>query len=156
MPWLNYQRARFATQLPVEHLYTASHSWVSRLSEAGNCWRVGYTKFALRMLGEIVDVQITRQAPDPMAPGDILGTIEGFKAVSDIYSEGNGAFVRINPQLADGLEVIQRSPYRDGWLYEFEGAPGPRTLDVHGYSGLLDETIDRILSKEQESETSRE
>ena len=154
MPTLFYKRATFVTHLPEGHLYTRSHSWIARLEGEENRWRVGYTKFALRMLGEIVDVQIERKADDAIAPGDILGTIEGFKALSDIYSVGHGEFVRANAALAGGLEVLAEKPYEDGWLYEFAGSPDDRAMDVHGYRNLLDATIDRMLQKEQESKSS--
>jgi glycine cleavage system H protein len=150
-----YKRATFVTHLPVEHLFTPSHSWLSRLAsppdEPGRParWRVGYTKFALRMLGEIVDVQVEEKSGDAISPGDILGSIEGFKALSDLYSVGSGKFVRANPQLAASLEPLSEKPYDAGWIYEFEGAPDERALDVNGYRNLLDATIDRMLQKEQ-------
>ena len=50
---LHYKRSHFATQLPVEYLYTASHAWIAPLGEG--LWRIGLTKFATRMLGEMVD-----------------------------------------------------------------------------------------------------
>src|SRR5687767_10103655 len=109
MPTVLYKRATFVTHLPVEHLFTPSHNWLSRTrGSAGEPvqWRVGYTKFALRMLGEIVDVQVEKQPGDVIVPGDIVGNIEGFKALSDVYSVGNGKFSRANPDLAAGLEQL--------------------------------------------------
>lgn len=151
MPTLFYKRATFVTHLPEGHLYTRSHSWLARAEGEADRWRVGYTKFALRMLGEIVDVQIESKAGAAIAPGDILGTIEGFKALSDIYSVGQGEFVQSNAALAAGLEILAEKPYEDGWLYEFAGRPDERAMDVQGYRNLLDATIDRMLQKEQES-----
>src|SRR5688572_10746056 len=100
-----YKRATFVTHLPAGHLFTPSHSWLSRVQDhsgqpsAPKRWRVGYTKFALRMLGEIVDVQVEKQPGGAIAPGDILGNIEGFKALSDLYAVGRGKFLRANPAL---------------------------------------------------------
>jgi glycine cleavage system H protein len=145
-----YKRATFVTHLPESHLYTHSHNWLSKASEAPNLWRIGYTKFALRMLGELVDIQFDRKAQDAVQVGDILGTIEGFKAISDLFSVAKGRFVRGNPQLASKLEAIAESPYNEGWLYELEGVPDARAMDVNGYRDLLDATIDRMLQKEQE------
>jgi len=154
-----YKRATFVTHLPVEHLFTPSHNWLSRLPQEQNQpdrWRVGYTKFALRMLGEIVDVQLEKKAGEEITPGDILGNIEGFKALSDLYSVGSGKFIRANPELATSLERLAEKPYDEGWIFEFEGAPDSRATDVNGYRNLLDATIDRMLQKEQESKASHE
>jgi glycine cleavage system H protein len=146
-----YKRATFVTHLPAEHLFTQSHSWLSAVPDRPNRWRVGYTKFALRMLGELVDVQLERKADEPVEVGDVIGSIEGFKAISDLYSVVNGRYVRGNPELASKLEAIAEKPYDSGWLYEVEGEPDSRALEVNGYRNLLDATIDRLLQKEQES-----
>ena len=146
-----YQRATFVTRLPVTHLYSPSHSWMARATDGR--WRVGFTKFALRMLGELVDVQVDRPPGAAVQPGDILGSVEGFKAVSDLYCVGRGTFVGGNPALSTDLDVIARDIYGAGWLYEFEGDPDPRSLDVNAYQDLLNATIDRILEKQKADET---
>lgn len=149
---LLYKRATFVTQLPVTHLYAPSHCWLAAAGDRR--WRVGFTKFALRMLGELVDVRFERPPGAPVQPGDVLGSIEGFKAVSDIYCVGDGRFTGANPALQSGLEPLGRDPYDAGWLYEFEGEPDPRCLDVHGYQELLSATIDRILARQKADESS--
>ncbi len=146
-----YKRATFVTQLPVTHLYAPSHCWLARTDEGR--WRVGFTKFALRMLGELVDVQFDRPPGSAVRPGDILGSIEGFKAVSDLFCVGQGSFVGGNPALRTDLEALARDPYAAGWLYEFDGEPDPRCLDVTAYQDLLNATIDRILAKQKADET---
>lgn len=148
---LLYKRATFVTRLPASHRYAPSHNWLAQTP--GGLWRVGFTKFALRMLGELVDIQFERADGDAIQPGDVLGTLEGFKAVSDLFSVGSGVFRGGNPLLRTDLETLSRDPYDGGWLYQFEGGPDPRCLDVEGYRGLLDGTIDRILAKQQSEET---
>lgn len=156
-PTVLYKRATFATRLPASHLYTPAHGWLARAdggeATAGR-WRVGYTKFALRMLGELVDVQFACAPGTAVQTGDILGTIEGFKAISDIYCAGRGRFVGTNPALGGDLECLTRDPYT-GWLYEFEGEPDARCLDVNAYQDLLTATIDRTMARQNtdESET---
>ena len=145
-----YKRANFVTHLPVGHRYTASHGWMA--AAAPGRWRVGFTRFALRMLGEIVDVQLEKREGEAVAPGDIVGSIEGFKALSDIYCVGRGTFAGSNPFLREGLDRVTRDPYKEGWLYEFNGDPDG-DIDVNSYRSLLDVTIDRILAKQQEGET---
>ncbi len=146
-----YKRATFVTHLPVEHRYTPAHSWLARGPEGD--WRVGYTKFALRMLGELVEVRFDLAAGTPVEPGVVVGTIEGFKAISDIYCAGRGRFVTGNPDLASRLEDVAEHPYEAGWLYRIEGEPDSRAMDLDGYRALLDATIDRILEKQRQDES---
>ena len=145
-----YKRATFVTHLPVEHLYTQSHSWLSRINE--DEWRVGFTKFALRMLGELVDVKMECKPGTTVSVGDIVGSIEGFKAISDIYCVGEGIFTIENSGLVDGLEYVGQNPYDQGWLYQFRGKPDLRAMDVEAYRALLDATIDRLLEKQRQEE----
>ena len=147
-----YKRATFVTHLPVEHLYTPSHNWLMRVPEGAGEWRVGYTKFALRMLGELVDLKFDLAKDAPVQVGDIVGSIEGFKAISDVYSVGKGRFVTGNLGLTSGLDSITEKPYDEGWLYQFAGEPDSRAVDVDGYRALLDVTIDRILEKQKQEE----
>lgn len=149
---IRYQRATFVTRLPAGYLYAPSHYWLAR-QESGR-WRTGFTKFALRMLGELVEVQFDAKVGAPVKPGDILGSIEGFKAVSDLFCVGQGTFAGGNPLLIEDPETLERDPYAAGWLYEFDGEPDSRCLDVAGYQTLLDTTIDRILAKQEEGEES--
>lgn len=145
-----YKRSNFVTHLPVERLYTPSHFWLAK--EEGGCWRIGFTKFATRMLGEIVEVQWEAAAGAPVKSGEIIGSIEGFKAISDLYCAAEGAFAGGNPALRDSAALVAEDPYGAGWLYEVEGAPDSKCVDLAAYRILLDATIDRILEKEQHEE----
>jgi glycine cleavage system H protein len=145
-----YKRATFVTHLPVDHLYTPSHNWLARVSEGE--WHVGYTKFALRMLGELVDVKFDLSPNAPVEVGDIVGSLEGFKALSDIYCVAKGRFLTGNSALTSSLETVAEKPYDDGWFYKVAGQPDPRATDVDGYRALLDVTIDRILEKQRHEE----
>ena len=147
LPSILYKRGTFVTQLPVHHRYSPSHCCLAEV-EPGQ-WLVGFTKFALRMLGELVHLQFEASADAPIEPGDVLGSIEGFKAVSDLFAVGRGRFLGGNPALKDDLDAVAREPYGAGWTYAFEGTPDDRTLDVDGYQNLLNATIDRILSRQK-------
>jgi glycine cleavage system H protein len=144
---LPYKRSHFATQLPVDYLYSASHAWIARQDE--NTWRVGVTKFATRMLGDAVDLGFEAAPGVALRRGDVVGWIEGFKAISDIYCIADGQFVGANPELKRELELVSRDPYGRGWLYAISGQPDPRCVDVYAYRDLLDQTIDRLLAKEK-------
>jgi len=140
-----YKRSRFSTKLPDDRRYTAAHFWLAEY-EPGN-WRVGLTKFAVRMLGEIVEHDWEVEQGAAIEVGQIIGWVEGFKAVSDLFAVANGKFLGGNPDLADDLDMIQRDPYGKGWLYAIEGTPDSESVDVEGYISMLDATIDRMQGK---------
>ncbi len=131
-------------------MYSPSHFWVARIGD-GKC-RVGFTKFATRMLGEIVEVRFEKTAGAAVASGEIVGSIEGFKAISDLYSCVEGTFSAANPVLASQVELVGEQPYGDGWLYEVDGEPDSRCMPFDAYKSLLDTTIDRILEKQSAEE----
>lgn len=149
-PLLAYKRVRFSTRLPMDRLYTRSHYWL--LEAKPGIWRVGFTKFATRMLGDIVEYQFEPAAGAPIGVGDKIGWIEGFKAVSDIFSVAEGVFAGVNPELGDDITFLESDPYGRGWLYSVEGRPEPEGVDVHGYVSILDATIDKMLSTRHEGE----
>lgn len=148
---LHYKRSHFATQLPVDYLYSPSHVWLARQAEG--LWRVGLTKFATRMLGEMVDCGFEPAPGAPVASGQIIGWLEGFKAISDVYCVVDGAFSGANPVLKENIAVINKDPSFAGWLYEARGVPDGKCVDVHAYLKILDQTIDRILEKQKGEES---
>ena len=149
-PTVFYKRSNFVTHLPADYLYSPSHFWIARVE--GDRWRIGFTKFATRMLGEIVDFQLEKREGDPVRAGEIVGSIEGFKAISDIYCIAEGTFAGGNPALREDIELVSKDPYGAGWLYMVAGAPDPKCGDVESYRRLLDTTIDRILEKQKAEE----
>lgn len=141
-----YKRSNFVTHLPVGCLYSPSHFWLADVGDGK--WRVGFTKFATRMLGEMVEVRFEKAPGDALASGDIVGSIEGFKAISDLYCCGVGKFAGGNPALATNIEPVSEDPYGAGWLYEFTGEPDEKCIPLAEYRGMLDATIDKILEKQ--------
>jgi glycine cleavage system H protein len=139
---LYYKRSRFSTRLPWDRLYTASHFWV-RETEAG-LWQVGLTKFAARMLGDVVDLAFDVAEGDEIAVGQTIGSLEGFKARTELYAVASGHFAGGNPALADSLDALDADRYGAGWLYLVRGAPDPEARDADGYALVLDATIDRM------------
>jgi glycine cleavage system H protein len=147
---LHYKRSHFATQLPVDHLYTPSHSWLARQPDGS--WRVGLTRFATRMLGHMVDHGFETEHGVAVQHGQIVGWVEGFKAISDLYCVVAGEFIGRNPALLEKLGLVDTDGYVGGWLYSARGEPDPKCMDVHAYKALLDVTIDKILAKQQADE----
>lgn len=145
---LYYRQTRFSTRLPKTHLYSPSHYWLAK--QGKDCFRVGLTRFAMRMLGDYVEHDFAVAAGEVVAPGDTLGWIEGFKALSDIYCLADGRFVGSNPRLAAEPQLVDKDPYDQGWLYEYEGRPPVDGVDAAGYVEILDATIKRMHAEQQE------
>ncbi len=143
---LAYKRARFATQLPLTYVYSPGHFWADRLGDA--VCRVGLTKFGSRMLGEMVDYGFEAVPGSQVAPGQVIGWIEGFKAISELFCIGSGEFAAPNPALEKNITLVNQDPYGAGWLYEIKGQPDSNCLDVYAYAHLLDQTIDKLLNEQ--------
>ena len=145
---LYYKRCRFVTQLPTDCLYSPDHFWL-RQDPQGK-WRVGLTKFATRLLGEMVEHGFSVELNDPVTAGQIIGWVEGFKAISDLLCVAAGKFAGSNPALKEDITLLNRDPFGAGWVYSVEGKPGAQCLPVQAYVAILDQTIDR-LRKAQDS-----
>ena len=140
---LLYKRANFTTQLPVAYRYTPAHFWLAQEEEG--LLRVGFTKFATRMLGEMVDHQFDAVPGAPVAPGQVIGWIEGFKALTELFSVAKGEFAEANPALKEDITLISRDPYGAGWLYRVRGTFPEECVDAEGYRAILDATINGLL-----------
>ena len=145
-----FKRSHFATHLPADALFSPSHYWLQQ--ESDGAWRVGFSKFAVRMLGDLVDQSFDVAEGAPVEPGKIIGWIEGFKAISDIYCVIEGTFVGGNAALKGRLEQINDDPYGGGWLYRAKGKPDPNCMPATDYVNLLNATIDRMLAQQKDSD----
>ncbi len=103
-------------QIPEELSYTSEHEWVAL---EGDLATIGITDYAQGELGDIVFVDLPKPgaATTQMQP---FGAIEAVKAVSDLYAPLSGEVVEINEKLADQPELINQSPYGDGWLIKLK------------------------------------
>lgn len=144
--FLPYQRAKFATRLPRNRLFTHGHFWLGE--QDPGTWHVGFTRFATRMLGEVVEYDFEVPAGQAVEPGQVVGWVEGFKAVSELYAPMAGTFGGANPQLAEVVSEVHKDPYQTGWLYRIHGSPPGESMDAAGYARFLDDTIDRMTGKE--------
>ena len=148
---LYYKRSRFSSRLPRDRRYTSSHAWL--LETEPGVWRVGFTKFATRMLGDIVEHGFTVKPNESVSVGQAIGWVEGFKALTDLYCVIDGAFGGPNPALEADSTLADSDPYGAGWLYWVRGTPDPAATDVDGYASLLDLTIDKMREKTERGET---
>lgn len=146
-----FKQARFTTRLPNVYSYARSHYWICEI-EPG-VLRIGMTKFAARMLGDFVEIGFNVVPGDSVEPGQPIGSIEGFKAVADVYNAVPGVFLGRNPAVEGSPDLVDTDPYDQGWLYQIQGSLGEDLLDVTGYIGVLNATIEKMLkdSKKQEN-----
>ena len=93
-------------------LYTENHEWVKIDHDFAI---IGITAFAAKELGEIVHIELP-EVGDQITADDQIGTLEAVKTVEDIYSPISGEVVKINNDLFDAPNLINKSPYEDGWL----------------------------------------
>ena len=144
-PEIRYRRARFSTRLPVDRRYSAAHFWL--LEEEPGVWRVGFTRFATRMLGDFVELTFEPGGGERVSVGQVIGSVEGFKALTELYSVVEGEFLGGNSTLEEDTTLADSDPYGAGWLYRVRGTPDSQVMHVDGYVALLDATIDRMLEK---------
>lgn len=92
--------------------YTKDHEWVKI---EGDQATVGITDFAQRELGDIVYVEIETFGKDLNA-GDVFGTVEAVKTVSDLFLPVSGTVTEVNPGLNNNPEAVNSDPYGEGWM----------------------------------------
>lgn len=107
---------------------------------------MGFTKFATRMLGDLVEYAFSVTSGAYVTVGQDIGSIEGFKAITALYSVADGEFLGIGDGLGSDITAVESEPYGRGWLYRVKGRPDPGSVDVHGYVAILDATIDKLLA----------
>jgi glycine cleavage system H protein len=116
--------------------YAKSHEWVRT---EGNTAYVGISDFAQSELGDIVFVDITAAEGDELKAGEVFGTIEAVKTVSDLYLPIGGKIVAINQKIIDTPETINSDPYGNGWMLQIEpaGEAGSGLMDSVAYSDMV-------------------
>jgi glycine cleavage system H protein len=115
-------------EFPEELKYTEEHEWV--LVE-GDLAMIGITDFAQDALGDVVFVELPAVGTE-VTTGKAFGVVESVKAVSDVYAPVSGTVEEINEELPDAPEIINTSPYGDGWMIKIRMS-NPGELD-----GLMD------------------
>ncbi|WP_439483724.1 glycine cleavage system protein GcvH [Cyclobacterium plantarum] len=101
---------------PKELQYTKDHEWVS---VEGNIATVGITDFAQKELGDIVFVEVDTVG-ESLETGEIFGTVEAVKTVSDLFMPITGEVVELNEQLEDSPELVNDDPYGEGWMIKIK------------------------------------
>jgi glycine cleavage system H protein len=109
---------------PSEYRYSNDHEWV--LPTAGAI-RIGISDFAQNQLGDIVFIELPKVGAAFQA-GSEFGTVESVKAASALLMPIDGEIVNVNPSLETSPEIVNTSPYQDGWMIEIK-AGNPAQID---------------------------
>ncbi len=117
------------SNIPTDLKYISSHEWI-REEDDGSV-TVGITDHAQELLGDVVYVELP-ELDSEVALEDELAVVESVKAASDIYAPLSGTIIEVNEDLEVAPEIINSSPYDDGWMFKMQPSE-PSELD-----GLMD------------------
>ena len=92
--------------------YTKDHEWIKL---EGDIATIGITDYAQKELGDIVYVEVETIGKELNA-GDVFGTVEAVKTVSDLYMPIRGTITELNPELTKAPELVNNDPYGKGWM----------------------------------------
>lgn len=129
---------------PKELGYRETHEWVR--NEGDGTVTVGITDYAQESLGDIVYVELP-ELGDELDLGQEAGVVESVKAASDIFAPLTGTVIAINEALEDTPEIINASPYGDGWFYRLRLADPAELDDLLDAQAYLD-----VVEEEQDSD----
>lgn len=101
---------------PKDLKYTNEHEWV-RID--GDVAIIGVTSFAADQLGDVVSVELPEEG-DKVTKGEVFGSVESVKAVSDLFAPLSGTVSRVNTPLNDSPEYVNEDPFDEGWMIEIE------------------------------------
>ena len=108
--------------------YTKDHEWIKI---DGDVATVGITDFAQGELGDIVYVEVDT-LDETLSKDEVFGTVEAVKTVSDLFLPMSGKIIEFNEALNDNPELVNDSPYGEGWIIKVE------VSDVNELEQLLD------------------
>lgn len=120
---------------PEELKYTKDHEWVRFENGIAT---IGITEFAQKELGDIVYVEV-ETVGENIASGEVFGTVEAVKTVSDLFMPLTGEIIEFNEELESSPELVNESPYTTGWMIKvkYEGEIPSDLLSVEEYTELI-------------------
>lgn len=104
--------------VPEGILCTKSHEYL--LDNSDSTFTVGLTDYAVEQLGDIVFVELPEVGSE-FSKGEVFATVESVKAASEIYMPVGGKVIEINEKIVETPEILNESPFADGWLIKIEG-----------------------------------
>lgn len=120
--------------IPENLLYTEDHEWVRIEGEEAY---IGVTDFAQGELGDIVYVEIETEG-EALGFGDVFGTVEAVKTVSDLFMPVSGEVLEFNSKLESNPELVNEDPYEAGWMIRIKiTEQGDKLLSAEDYRKLI-------------------
>lgn len=119
--------------------YLSSHEWAR--VEADGTVTIGITDHAQDSLGDVVYVE-TPEVGSTVTAGEEAGVVESVKAASDIYSLVSGEVIAVNEALEDNPEIVNESPYDEGWFFKVKPSDLSElesALSADGYQEVCEE-----------------
>ncbi len=120
---------------PTDLKYTIEHEWVRT---AGDEASVGITDFAQKQLGDVVFVELP-EVGRTLTKGDVFGTIESVKAVSELFSPVSGTVAAINDALGAHPDIVNSQPHETWMIRVKMGSVGEldSLMDAARYEALI-------------------
>ena len=112
--------------IPADLKYTKDHEWINF---DGDIAIIGVTEFAQKELGDIVFVEVDTEG-ETLSAGDVFGTVEAVKTVSDLFMPLAGTVDSFNQNLEDNPEVVNSDPYGEGWMVKIKIDDNTDTSDL--------------------------
>ncbi|MFT5214452.1 MAG: glycine cleavage system H protein [Polaribacter sp.] len=122
--------------IPSDLKYTKDHEWIKI---EGTIATVGITDFAQGELGDIVYVDVDT-LDDTVEEGEVFGSVEAVKTVSDLFMPLTGEVIEFNDALEDDPELVNSDPYNRGWMIKIEFSNNSQIadlLDATAYENLV-------------------
>lgn len=123
---------------PTNVKYTSEHEWIRLEGEEAY---VGITDYAQDQLGDIVFVDVTTEG-ETLEAGEVFGTIEVVKTVSDLFLPVGGEILEVNPELEEHPELVNQGPYGKGWLVRIrptDVSEMDKLMDAEAYKQIINE-----------------
>ncbi len=123
---------------PTNLKYTDEHEWIR---PEGEYAYVGITDYAQDQLGDIVFVDVNTEG-ETLEKGEVFGSIEVVKTVSDLFLPVGGEVMEINPELEEKPELVNSDPYGEGWLIKIKMTNPDELeslLDADAYKKIINE-----------------
>ena len=127
------------SNIPKQYKYTSTHEWVHETDD--QTMIIGITDFAQSQLGDLVYVDLS-QATGHINKGAECAVVESVKTASDIFAPLSGEILEVNTTLINQPELVNQSPYQDGWLIKIklqDKEEIDQLLDADAYQQLIAE-----------------
>lgn len=126
---------------PSDYYFTSEHEWAHEAEEG--VATVGISEHAQDLLGDVVFVELP-PVGETVEAGAEFGVVESVKTASELYAPVSGEVVAVNEEVRDAPELVNESPYEDGWLVQIEMA------DLGEFDELMDsEAYDEFVLEEE-------